>query len=122
ERGQLDVLISAMLLAECWNSPRATVVMHFAPTASRRVYQQRLGRIMRLHPRKEAGIVVDFTNKGATHTERVVALHSLLDADFYREGARVTPAPRRRVQRRARRKLTPASWLVPVTPDVRRRL
>jgi len=52
----------------------------------------------------------------------VISLHSLLDADFYREGARVTPAPRRRVQRRARRKLTPAPWLVPVTPDVRRRL
>src|SRR6185437_14511358 len=34
---------------------------------------------------------------------------------------RVTPAPRRRLQRRARRKLTPASWLVPVTPDVLRR-
>src|SRR5581483_1589559 len=45
-----------------------------------------------------------------------------LDADFYREGARVTPAPRRRMQRRARRKLTPAPWLVPVTPDVERRL
>jgi len=122
ERGEIDVLINAMLLAEGWNSPRASVVMHLAPTASRRVYQQRIGRIMRLHPRKEAGIVVDFVNKGATHTERVVTLHSLLDADFYREGARVTPAPRRRVQRRARRKLTPASWLVPVTPDVRRRL
>jgi hypothetical protein len=52
----------------------------------------------------------------------VITLHSLLDADFYREGARVTPAPRRRVQRRARRRLTPAPWLVPVTPDVRRRL
>ena len=76
---------------------------------------------MRIHPRKEAGIVVDFTPKAATHSERVVSLHSLLDADFYREGARVTPAPRRRVQRRARRKLTPASWLVPVTPDVLRR-
>jgi hypothetical protein len=50
-----------------------------------------------------------------------VSLHSLLDADFYREGARVTPAPRRRMQRRARRKLTPAPWLVPVTPDVLRR-
>jgi hypothetical protein len=86
------------------------------------VYQQRIGRIMRTHPRKEAGIVVDFVPKGATHTERVVSLHSLLDADFYREGARVTPAPRRRVQRRARRRLTPAPWLVPVTPDVRRRL
>jgi superfamily II DNA or RNA helicase len=121
ERAEIDVLINAMLLAEGWNSPRATVVMHLAPTASKRVYQQRIGRIMRIHPRKEAGVVVDFTPKGATHNERVVSLHSLLDADFYREGARVTPAPRRRQQRRARRKLTPASWLVPVTPDVLRR-
>ena len=100
ERGEIDVLVNAMLLAEGWNSPRATVVMHLAPTASRRVYQQRIGRIMRLHPRKEAGIVVDFVQKGATHSDRVVTLHSLLGADFYREGARVTPAPRRRVQRR----------------------
>jgi ribonuclease E len=122
ERGEVDILINAMLLAEGWNSPRATVVMHLAPTASRRVYQQRIGRIMRLHPRKEAGVVVDFVPKGATHNERVISLHSLLDADFYREGARVTPAPRRRSQRRARRRLSPAPWLVPVTPDVRRRL
>jgi len=122
ERGEIDILINAMLLAEGWNSPRATVVMHLAPTASRRVYQQRIGRIMRMHPRKEAGIVVDFVNKGATHNDRAVSLHSLLGADFYREGARVTPAPRRRPNRRARRKLSPAPWLVPVTPDVRRRL
>ena len=118
ERGEINVLINAQLLAEGWNSPRATVCMHLAPTASKRVYQQRIGRIMRMHPRKEAGIVVDFVPKGATHNERVVSLHSLLDADFYREGARVTPAPRRRSQRRARRRLTPAPWLVPVTPDV----
>ena len=122
ERGDINVLINAMLLAEGWNSPRATVCMHLAPTASKRVYQQRIGRIMRTHPRKEAGIVVDFTPKSATHNDRVVSLHSLLEADFYREGARVTPAPRRRVQRRARRRLSPAPWLVPVTPDVARRL
>jgi ribonuclease E len=122
ERGEINVLINAQLLAEGWNSPRATVCMHLAPTASKRVYQQRIGRIMRMHPRKEAGIVVDFVPKGATHNDRVVSLHSLLDADFYREGARVTPAPRRRSQRRARRRLTPAPWLVPVTPDVRRRI
>ncbi|HEY2938237.1 MAG TPA: DEAD/DEAH box helicase family protein [Gaiellaceae bacterium] len=122
ERGEINILINAMLLAEGWNSPRATIVMHLAPTASRRVYQQRIGRIMRMHPRKEAGVVVDFVPKGATHNERVISLHSLLDADFYREGARVTPAPRRRIQRRARRKLSPAPWLVPVTPDVKRRL
>src|SRR5438128_904936 len=122
ERGELNVLINAMLLAEGWNSPRATVVMHLAPTASKRVYQQRIGRIMRTHPRKEAGIVVDFVPKGATHNDRVTTLHALLDSDFYREGARVTPAPRRRPQRRARRRLSPAPWLVPVTPDVRRRI
>src|SRR3954451_24349983 len=108
ERGEINVLINAMLLAEGWNSPRATICMHLAPTASRRVYQQRIGRIMRMHPRKEAGVVVDFVHKSATHNDRVVSLHSLLDADFYREGARVTPAPRRRHQRRAKRYLTPA--------------
>jgi superfamily II DNA or RNA helicase len=122
ERGDINVLINAQLLAEGWNSPRATVCMHLAPTASRRVYQQRIGRIMRLHPRKEAGIVVDFVDPAATHNDRTVTLHSLIDADFYRPGARVTPAPRRRIQRRARRKLSPASWLVPVTPEPRRRL
>ncbi len=74
--------------------------MHLAPTASRRVYQQRIGRIMRLHPRKEAGIVVD-SSQSATHNDRVISLHSLLDADFYREGAQrharaatQAPAPR----------------------------
>ncbi|MDH4178670.1 MAG: DEAD/DEAH box helicase family protein, partial [Thermoleophilia bacterium] len=93
ERGEINVLVNAQLLAEGWNSPRATVCMHLAPTASRRVYQQRIGRIMRMHARKEAGIVVDFVPKGATHNERVMSLHALLDSDFYREGARVTPAP-----------------------------
>ncbi len=122
ERGEINVLVNAQLLAEGWNSPRATVCMHLAPTASRRVYQQRIGRIMRLAPRKEAGVVVDFVDDAATHNERTITIHSLLDADFYRPGARVTPAPRRRVQRRAKRKLSPAPWLVPVTPDPRRRV
>jgi ribonuclease E len=122
ERGDINILINAQLLAEGWNSPRATVCMHLAPTASRRVYQQRIGRIMRLAPRKEAGVVVDFVDDAATHNDRTVTIHSLLDSDFYRPGARVTPAPRRRIQRRAKRKLSPAPWLVPVTPDARRRV
>ena len=122
ERGDINILINAQLLAEGWNSPRATVCMHLAPTASRRVYQQRIGRIMRLAPRKEAGVVVDFVDDAATHNDRTVTIHSLLDSDFYRPGARVTPAPRRRIQRRAKRKLSPAPWLVPVTPDPRRRV
>ena len=122
ERGDINVLVNAQLLAEGWNSPRATVCMHLAPTASRRVYQQRIGRIMRIAPRKEAGVVVDFVDDAATHNDRTITIHSLLDSDFYRPGARVTPAPRRRIQRRAKRKLSPAPWLVPVTPDARRRV
>jgi len=93
ERGEINVLVNAQILAEGWNAPRATVCMHLAPTASRRVYQQRVGRIMRLHRRKEAGIVVDFAEVGAPHSERVVTLHSLLDVDAYRPGGLVTPPP-----------------------------
>ena len=50
ERGEIDVLVNAQLLAEGWNSPRATVCMHLAPTASRRIYQQRVGRVTRRTP------------------------------------------------------------------------
>src|SRR5207244_4978993 len=96
ERGEINVLVNAMLLAEGWNAPRATVCMHLAPTASRRVYQQRVGRIMRLHRRKESGIVVDFAEPGAPHTERTITLHSLLDVDAYRPSGLVTPPPPRR--------------------------
>ena len=70
ERGEIDVLVNAMLLAEGWNSPRATLCMHLAPTASKRVYQQRVGRVTRRQPGKEAGIVVDFVHPATTTTTR----------------------------------------------------
>ena len=123
ERGEINVLINAQLLAEGWNSPRATVCMHLAPTASRRVYQQRIGRIMRMHPRKEAGVVVDFVDPTRRPTTSARSPSTPCSTPTSTgPGARVTPAPRRRVQRRARRKLSPAPWLVPVTPDLRRRV
>ena len=111
-----------MLLAEGWNSPRATVCMHLAPTARAASTSSGSAGSCALHPRKEAGIVVDFVPKGATHNERVVSLHSLLDADFYREGARVTPAPRRplaapRAPQASRRRRGSSRS----RPDVRRR-
>ncbi len=84
ERGDIDVLINAQLLAEGWNSPRATVCVHLAPTASKRIYQQRVGRVTRRHPGKEAGLVVDFVHPATKHDDPVVTLHSLLDRDVYR--------------------------------------
>jgi superfamily II DNA or RNA helicase len=117
ERGEVDVLINAMLLAEGWNSPRATVCMHLAPTASRRIYQQRVGRVTRRNPGKEAGIVVDFVHPATTHDEPIITLHKLLDRDVYRGGA-IVVGP---VRRGRGRRLRVERRIVPVTDDQERR-
>jgi ribonuclease E len=118
ERGEVDVLCNAMLLAEGWNSPRATICMHLAPTASRRVYQQRVGRVTRRNPGKEAGLVVDLVHPATTHDETIVTLHSLLDRDVYRGGAIVVGPVRRGRGRRVRVE----KRVVPVSDDSNRRL
>ena len=118
ERGEVDVLCNAMLLAEGWNSPRATICMHLAPTASRRVYQQRVGRVTRRNPGKESGLVVDLVHPATTHDEAVVSLHSLLDRDVYRGGAIVVGPVRRGRGRRVRVE----KRVVPVSDDPNRRV
>jgi ribonuclease E len=111
ERGEVDVLCNAQLLAEGWNSPRATICMHLAPTASRRIYQQRVGRVTRRAPGKEAGLVIDFVHPATTHDETIVTLHSLLDRDVYRGGAIVVGPVRRGRGRKVRveRRIVPVS-------------
>jgi ribonuclease E len=117
ERGEIDVLVNAQLLAEGWNSPRATVCMHLAPTASKRIYQQRVGRVTRRTPGKEAGIVVDFVHPATPNDDPVVTLHSLLDRDVYRGGA-IVVGP---VRRGRGRRLRVERRVVPVTADEDRR-
>jgi ribonuclease E len=118
ERGEVDVLCNAMLLAEGWNSPRATICMHLAPTASRRIYQQRVGRVTRRAPGKEAGLVIDFVHPATTHDEAIVTLHSLLDRDVYRGGA-IVVGP---VRRGRGRKVRVERRVVPVSDDEARRM
>jgi ribonuclease E len=117
ERGEIDVLVNAQLLAEGWNSPRATVCMHLAPTASKRVYQQRVGRVTRRTPGKESGIVVDFVHPATPNDDPVVTLHSLLDRDVYRGGA-IVVGP---VRRGRGRRLRVERRVVPVTAAAERR-
>lgn len=117
EKGDVDVLVNAQLLTEGWNSPRATVCMHLAPTASKRIYQQRVGRVTRRNPGKEAGIVVDFVHPATNHDDPVVTLHSLLERDVYRGGAIVVGPVRRGRGRRMRVERR----VLPVTPDPERR-
>ncbi len=117
ESGKIDVLVNAQLLAEGWNSPRATVCMHLAPTASKRIYQQRVGRVTRRELGKEAGLVIDFVHPGTKHDDPVVTLHSLLERDVYRGGAIVVGPVRRGRGRKIRveRRVLP----VASNPDVR---
>jgi superfamily II DNA or RNA helicase len=117
EAGDIDVLVNAQLLAEGWNSPRATVCMHLAPTASKRIYQQRVGRVTRRQPGKEAGVVVDFVHPATKHDDPVVTLHSLLDRDVYRGGAIVVGPVRRGRGRRVRVERR----VIPVTANEERR-
>jgi hypothetical protein len=91
--------------------------MHLAPTASRRVYQQRVGRVTRRAPGKEAGLVIDFVHPATTHDETIVTLHSLLDRDVYRGGAIVVGPVRRGRGRRVRVERR----IVPVSEDSERR-
>ena len=118
ERGEVDVLCNAMLLAEGWNSPRATICMHLAPTASRRVYQQRVGRVTRRAAGKEAGLVIDFVHPATTHDETIVTLHSLLGRDVYRGGA-IVVGPVRRVRGR---RVRVERRIVPVSDNEERRM
>jgi len=118
ERGDVDVLCNAMLLAEGWNSPRATICMHLAPTASRRIYQQRVGRVTRRNPGKEAGLVIDLVHPATRHDETIVTLHSLLDRDVYRGGAIVVGPVRRGRGRRVRVE----KRVIPVSADPERRM
>src|ERR687898_404232 len=93
ERGEVDVLCNAMLLAEGWNSPRATICMHLAPTASRRVYQQRVvpvsdesNRRLRVLERELWRIAVENLNHSEQHVWAALA------------GARVNPSGWRRAK------------------------
>ncbi len=118
ERGEVDVLCNAMLLAEGWNSPRATICMHLAPTASKRIYQQRVGRVTR----RNAG-----QGGGARHRPRPPRdpqrrehrdPAQLLDRDVYRGGAIVVGPVRRGRGRRVRVE----KRVVPVSADPERRM
>src|ERR687885_3005795 len=92
--------------------------MHLAPTASKRIYQQRVGRVTRRQQGKEAGIVVDFVHPATTNDDPVVTLHSLLAGDVSRGGA-IVVAP---VRRGRGRRLRVERGVLPVTADENRRI
>ena len=60
EDGHYDVLCNSMLLTEGWDCPSVDCVVVLRPTKLRGLYQQMVGRGMRLYPGKENLLLLDF--------------------------------------------------------------
>lgn len=60
ESGKYDVLCNSMLLTEGWDCPSVDCVVVLRPTKIRSLYQQMVGRGMRLYPGKDHLLLLDF--------------------------------------------------------------
>ena len=60
DRGRYDVLTNSMLLTEGWDCPSVDCIINLRPTKVRSLYQQIIGRGLRLSPGKEYLLVLDF--------------------------------------------------------------
>ena len=60
DAGKYDVLCNSMLLTEGWDCPSVDCVVVLRPTKIRSLYQQMVGRGMRLHPGKDCLLLLDF--------------------------------------------------------------
>ena len=60
ENGEYDVLCNSMLLTEGWDCPSVDCVVVLRPTKVRSLYQQMVGRGMRLAPNKSELLLLDF--------------------------------------------------------------
>lgn len=60
DAGRYDVLCNSMLLTEGWDCPSVDCIVVLRPTKIRSLYQQMVGRGMRLSPGKEHLLLLDF--------------------------------------------------------------
>lgn len=60
EDGKYDVLCNSMLLTEGWDCPSVDCIVVLRPTKVRSLYQQMVGRGMRLAPEKDNLLLLDF--------------------------------------------------------------
>jgi len=67
-RGDVQVVINAMLLTEGTDLPRTACIVHGAPTQSSTLYEQKTGRGLRLYPGKTECIVIDLVDVTRRHS------------------------------------------------------
>ena len=64
---KIQVLCNCGLLTEGFDAPETETVLLVRPTQSRGLYAQQVGRVTRLSPGKEHGLVIDFVANTTTH-------------------------------------------------------
>lgn len=74
ETGELQVITNCMALTEGFDSPRASAVVIARPTRSAPLYQQMVGRGLRLYPGQTEALVLDVVGASKAHD-----LRSLVD-------------------------------------------
>ncbi len=65
--GRHKVLVNAMLLTEGWDDPEVDCIVWARPTQSRALFQQSVGRGLRLFPGKQECLVLDLIGSSGTH-------------------------------------------------------
>lgn len=67
ERGTTQYLVNAMVLTEGWDAPWASCAVIARPTKSSALYQQMIGRVLRLWPGKNGALVLDVVGASTKH-------------------------------------------------------
>ena len=93
EDGLLDVVTTRDILLEGWDSKRVAMELNLRPTYSRVVKTHMLGRVLRLRPNKESGIVVEFQDIYG-RGQQPLLVHHLFEEVKYRQGGLVAASPK----------------------------
>lgn len=85
---QIGILCSRDILIEGWDSSRVAVALNLRPTYSWVLAEQRACRVVRPHPGKEWGIVVEFQDI-YDRRDQPIFIHHLFGEKKYRQGGYV---------------------------------
>jgi hypothetical protein len=80
EAGEIQVLISCMVLTEGFDSPRAQCAVIARPTTNQGLYVQMVGRVLRPYPDKTQALVLDVV--GASEEFSLAGIESLTSRDL----------------------------------------
>lgn len=88
QQRELKVLCACDVLNEGWDAPQTEVLLMARPTLSKVIYQQQLGRGMRVFPGKKYLVLFDFVDVFSPHNQGL-NIHRWLHRPHYRAGERI---------------------------------